>query len=60
MVKEYNTKDLANLMNVNQETVRRWHRKGSVYARQIGKKGHLVFLVDEDTKEIKTPPGLEG
>ena len=53
MVETYNTKELAELMKVSRETVRRWYRNGDIKGTRIGAKGRLRFEVDEDTKEIR-------
>jgi excisionase family DNA binding protein len=43
----YNTKEIAELLNINEETVRRWIRSGKLKAERSSKKqGNVVYEED--------------
>jgi len=42
-MKNYTVKEIASLLSVNEETVRRWVRSGELSARQISRKSGNVI-----------------
>ena len=55
-MRKYNVKEIANLLNVNEETVRRWIRSGCLKSIRTSKKEGNVVDERDLYEFIKTKP----
>lgn len=56
----YNVKQIANMLNTQPETVRRWIRSGKLYAEKASRKDGHVVTENDLNKFLKSSPKYAG
>lgn len=59
-MREYNVKQISEMLNTNPETVRRWIRNGKLDAKQTSKKGGNLVTEEALKKFLKATPKYAG
>ena len=59
-LKEYNVKQISELLNTNPETVRRWIRSGKLAASQSSKKGGNIISEEALLQFLRATPKYTG